>query len=136
MEVWALEAYGAAHTLQEMLTIKSDDVIGRSKAYESIIKNEPIQKPQIPASFYVLVRELQSLGLSVDMILQNKKLPEVIQEKKIERAAGEQKTPVKIVNKAKSERADEEATEILKGQEETPPQATQEEIAELEKGEK
>ena len=68
MEVWALEAYGAAHTLQEMLTIKSDDVIGRSKAYESIIKGEPIQKPQIPASFYVLVKELQSLGLNVEML--------------------------------------------------------------------
>jgi len=68
MEVWALEAYGASHMLQEMLTIKSDDVQGRSRAYESIIKNEPIQKPSIPASFMVLVRELQSLGLNVDMI--------------------------------------------------------------------
>jgi len=67
MEVWALEAYGAAHTLQEMLTIKSDDVYGRSKAYESIIKNEPIQKPSIPASFLVLVRELQSLGLNIEL---------------------------------------------------------------------
>jgi len=68
MEVWALEAYGAAHTLQEMLTIKSDDVVGRSKAYESIIKGEQIQKPQIPASFYVLLKELQSLGLNVEMM--------------------------------------------------------------------
>jgi len=72
MEVWALEAYGAAHTLQEMLTIKSDDVQGRSKAYESIIKGEPIQKPSIPESFHVLVRELQSLGLAVDIISDNK----------------------------------------------------------------
>jgi len=71
MEVWALEAYGAAHTLQEMLTIKSDDVIGRSKAYEAIIKGEPIQKPQIPASFFVLVRELQSIGLDVEMVYKN-----------------------------------------------------------------
>jgi DNA-directed RNA polymerase subunit beta len=68
MEVWALEAYGAAHTLQEMLTIKSDDVMGRAKAYESIIRNEPIEKPSVPASFNVLVRELQGLGLSPDMI--------------------------------------------------------------------
>ncbi len=68
MEVWALEAYGAAHSLQEMLTIKSDDVIGRAKAYEAIIKGEEIQKPQIPASFAVLVRELQSLGLNVEVI--------------------------------------------------------------------
>ncbi len=68
MEVWALEAYGAAHTLQEILTIKSDDVVGRSKAYEAIIKNEPIRGPRIPESFNVLVKELQSLGLAVDLI--------------------------------------------------------------------
>ncbi|MEK9166874.1 MAG: DNA-directed RNA polymerase subunit beta [Patescibacteria group bacterium] len=68
MEVWALEAYGAAHTLQEMLTIKSDDVYGRAKAYESIIKNETIRKPRTPESFNVLVKELQSLGLNVDLM--------------------------------------------------------------------
>ncbi|MBC7746550.1 DNA-directed RNA polymerase subunit beta [Pedobacter sp.] len=68
MEVWALEAYGAATTLQEMLTIKSDDVYGRAKAYESIIKNEPITGPKIPESFNVLVKELQGLGLRVDLI--------------------------------------------------------------------
>jgi DNA-directed RNA polymerase subunit beta len=65
MEVWALEAYGASHTLQEMLTIKSDDIYGRAKAYESIVKDELIKKPKTPESFNVLVRELQSLGLSV-----------------------------------------------------------------------
>lgn len=68
MEVWALEAYGAAHTLQEMLTIKSDDTVGRAKAYESIIRGEEIQKPSIPESFNVLVRELQGLGLEVKLI--------------------------------------------------------------------
>lgn len=68
MEVWALEAYGAANTLQEMLTIKSDDVYGRSKAYESIIKGEPIVGPKIPESFNVLVKELQGLGLKVDLV--------------------------------------------------------------------
>jgi DNA-directed RNA polymerase subunit beta len=68
MEVWALEAYGAANTLQEMLTLKSDDVYGRSKAYESIIKQEPIVGPKIPESFNVLVKELQGLGLRVDLI--------------------------------------------------------------------
>jgi DNA-directed RNA polymerase subunit beta len=68
MEVWALEAYGAAHTLQEMLTIKSDDVQGRVKAYEAIVKGEPIEDPSIPASFRVLVKELQSLGLSVEAV--------------------------------------------------------------------
>ena len=67
MEVWALEAYGAAHTLQEMLTIKSDDVYGRAKAYESIVKGEPIRKPHTPESFNVLVKELQSLGLNVQL---------------------------------------------------------------------
>ncbi len=70
MEVWALEAYGAAYTLQEMLTIKSDDVPGRSKAYESIIKGEPIRKVSIPESFNVLVRELKGLCLDVELILE------------------------------------------------------------------
>ncbi len=68
MEVWALEAYGAATTLQEMLTIKSDDVYGRSKAYESIIKQTPIVGPKVPESFNVLVKELQGLGLKVDLV--------------------------------------------------------------------
>ena len=71
MEVWALEAYGAAYTLQEMLTIKSDDVQGRVKTYEAIVKNEPIDEPGVPASFRVLVKELQSLGLAVEAITNN-----------------------------------------------------------------
>ena len=66
MEVWALEAYGAAYTLQEVLTIKSDDVQGRVSSYESIVKDEPIEEPSLPASFRVLVKELQSLGLAVE----------------------------------------------------------------------
>jgi DNA-directed RNA polymerase subunit beta len=65
MEVWALEAYGASYTLQEMLTIKSDDVIGRSRAYEAIVKGENLQRPGLPESFKVLVRELQSIGLDI-----------------------------------------------------------------------
>jgi DNA-directed RNA polymerase subunit beta len=72
MEVWALEAYGAAATLQEMLTIKSDDVYGRSKAYESIIKKTEIVGPKVPESFNVLVKELQGLGLKVDLVASNK----------------------------------------------------------------
>jgi DNA-directed RNA polymerase subunit beta len=68
MEVWALEAYGAAYTLQEMLTVKSDDVQGRVKAYEAIVKGEKIEEPGIPASFRVLVKELQSLGLAVEAV--------------------------------------------------------------------
>ena len=65
MEVWALEAYGAAYTLQEILTIKSDDVIGRVKTYEAIVKGENVPEPGVPESFKVLVKELQSLGLDV-----------------------------------------------------------------------
>ncbi|MDE2918565.1 MAG: DNA-directed RNA polymerase subunit beta [Chloroflexota bacterium] len=68
MEVWALEAYGAAHTLQEMLTVKSDDILGRVKTYEAIVKGETILEPGIPESFRVLVKELQSLGVSVDIL--------------------------------------------------------------------
>ncbi len=68
MEVWALEAYGAAYTLQEMLTIKSDDITGRVKTYEAIVKGEPIQSPGVPESFRVLVKELQSLALDVEVI--------------------------------------------------------------------
>ncbi|MGH7195904.1 MAG: DNA-directed RNA polymerase subunit beta [Candidatus Saccharimonadales bacterium] len=74
MEVWALESYGAATTLQEMLTIKSDDLYGRSKAYEAIIKKTPIVGPKIPESFNVLVKELQGLGLKVDLMDTNKLL--------------------------------------------------------------
>ena len=73
MEVWALEAYGAAHVLQEVLTIKSDDVFGRSAAYESIIRGEPIKKPSVPASFNVLLSELKSLGLNVELINKDEK---------------------------------------------------------------
>ncbi len=68
MEVWALEAYGAAYTLQEILTYKSDDVVGRVKTYESIVKGEPIQKPGVPESFRVLVKELQALGLDMRVL--------------------------------------------------------------------
>jgi len=68
MEVWALEGYGAAHTLQEMLTIKSDDVTGRVSAYEAIVRGQEFKNPNIPASFNVLVSELKSLGLNVDLI--------------------------------------------------------------------
>ena len=68
MEVWALEAYGASYTLQEILTVKSDDVVGRVKTYEAIIKGENIPEPGIPESFKVLLKELQSLGLDVRVL--------------------------------------------------------------------
>jgi DNA-directed RNA polymerase subunit beta len=67
MEVWALEAYGAAHTLQEILTVKSDDVNGRSRVYEAIVKGENLPEPGLPESFNVLVKELQALGISVTL---------------------------------------------------------------------
>lgn len=73
MEVWALEAYGAAYTLQEMLTVKSDDVVGRVKTYEAIVKGEPIQEAGVPESFKVLIKELQSLGLSVEVLTEDEK---------------------------------------------------------------
>ncbi len=71
MEVWALEAYGAAHTLQELLTVKSDDIVGRNRIYEAIVKGKNARAPGLPESFYVLVKELQSLGLSIDLIEEN-----------------------------------------------------------------
>ena len=76
MEVWAIEAYGAAHTLQEILTIKSDDVPGRSKAYESIIKGEPIRKVNVPESFNVLIRELKGLCLDVELLKEGTRIEE------------------------------------------------------------
>jgi DNA-directed RNA polymerase subunit beta len=84
MEVWALEAYGAASTLQEILTIKSDDILGRSKTYESIIKSEPINNLYIPESFNVLVRELKGLGLNVELLEGQKRISDI--DGKIEQA--------------------------------------------------
>jgi DNA-directed RNA polymerase subunit beta len=72
MEVWALEAYGAAHTLQEILTVKSDDVVGRVKTYESIVKGENIPEPGIPESFKVLIMEMRSLSLDVSILSEEK----------------------------------------------------------------
>ena len=71
MEVWALEAYGAAYTLQEILTVKSDDTVGRVKTYEAIVKGENLPKPGVPESFRVLMKELQSLGLDVSIMDEN-----------------------------------------------------------------
>jgi len=71
MEVWALEAYGAAYTLQEILTVKSDDIVGRVKTYESIVKGHNVPRPGVPESFKVLVKELQSLGLDIKVLDKN-----------------------------------------------------------------
>ena len=101
MEVWALEAYGAAYTLQEILTIKSDDVVGRSKAYESIVKGEAIQRPSIPESFNVLVKELEALGLKVDLL----KFSDVV--KVDEQAAVEQGVVEKVAIQSRADVVEE-----------------------------
>ena len=90
MEVWSLEAYGAAHNLQEMLTTKSDDVTGRAKTYEAIVKGEDILPPGVPESFKVLVKELQSLGLAVEVINEEEK---AIQAEKVREAPGAEMEP-------------------------------------------
>ena len=102
MEVWALEAYGASHTLQEILTIKSDDVPGRSKAYEAIIKGEKISKVNLPESFNVLVREMKGLCLDVELLAQTESgnyLPaeEVRELKRKEKEAGENDSEIGVV---------------------------------------
>ena len=79
MEVWALEAYGAAYTLQEILTVKSDDVVGRVKTYEAIIKGDNIPAPGIPESFKVLLKELQSLGLDVKVLREDQTEVEIVE---------------------------------------------------------
>jgi DNA-directed RNA polymerase subunit beta len=89
MEVWALEAYGAAYTLQEMLTVKSDDTVGRVKAYESIVKGENIPEPSIPESFKVLLKEIQSLALDANLISEEGAVPLEEEEDDLLRAAEE-----------------------------------------------
>jgi DNA-directed RNA polymerase subunit beta len=79
MEVWALEAYGAAYTLQEILTVKSDDVIGRVKTYEAIIKGDNIPDPGVPESFKVLLKELQSLGLDIKVLREDNTEVEIME---------------------------------------------------------
>ena len=85
MEVWALEAYGAAHILQEMLTVKSDDVTGRVKTYEAIVKGENILEPGVPESFKVLVKELQSLGLAIEILNEKEESIQFGKEESMER---------------------------------------------------
>ena len=115
MEVWALEAYGAAHNLQEVLTIKSDDVAGRAKTYEAIVKNEDIIQPGVPESFKVLVKELQSLGLAI----------EVINEEEVTPAEEAEETPKLEAEVAVSEGAEEtpklEAEVVVSGEAEEAP---------------
>ena len=93
MEVWALYAYGAAHVLQEILTVKSDDVVGRVKVYESIVKGKPINQAGVPESFRVLVKEFQALGLSVAMINDS---GETVDVKTLEEEDEKDPTPLSI----------------------------------------
>jgi DNA-directed RNA polymerase subunit beta len=79
MEVWALEAYGAAYTLQEILTVKSDDVVGRVKTYEAIIKGDNIPEPGVPESFKVLLKELQALGLDIRVLREDNTEVEIME---------------------------------------------------------
>jgi len=117
MEVWALEGYGASHTLQEMLTIKSDDVLGRSKTYEAIVKGEPIRKPNVPESFNVLVRELMSLGLSVEMIGGTAGVAEEAGEQMSLKAPERQRRPSKRREDRPAEAVKEPAKEAAKNKE-------------------
>ncbi|MFC2047178.1 DNA-directed RNA polymerase subunit beta [Chloroflexota bacterium] len=114
MEVWALEAYGAAHNLQEFLTIKSDDVTGRAKTYEAIVKNKDILQPGIPESFKVLVKELQSLGLAIEVITEE--VRETLAEENTEAPESEVKPEI-ITDSTEREIGEEEVapTEEIEG---------------------
>jgi DNA-directed RNA polymerase subunit beta len=119
MEVWALEAYGAAYTLQEMLTIKSDDTVGRVKAYEAIVKGENIAEPSIPESFKVLLKEMQSLALDVNVVSDDGARAEMGDEDDdLLRAAEELGIDLSGVRATDGQAADEsEDTEIEEGEE-------------------
>ena len=95
MEVWAIEGYGAACTLQEFLTVKSDDVTGRTKMYEAIIRGEPLAEPGIPESFKVLVKELQSLGVNVELLKANEVRAKAKNAKERERTRESRETAAK-----------------------------------------
>jgi DNA-directed RNA polymerase subunit beta len=114
MEVWALEAYGAAYTLQEMLTIKSDDTVGRVKAYESIVKSENIAEPSIPESFKVLLKEIQSLGLDVNLVADEGTVEMAEEDDELLRAAEELGIDLSGVRADGDGAADEQEEQIVK----------------------
>ena len=103
MEVWALYAYGAAHILQEVLTIKSDDVVGRVRVYEALVKGKPIPEPGVPESFRVLIKEFQALGLDIQIVSKDGSLKEI---KDLENAEDKDDTPVSIEEIGKHEEED------------------------------
>ncbi|TFG72082.1 MAG: DNA-directed RNA polymerase subunit beta, partial [Solirubrobacterales bacterium] len=111
MEVWALEAYGAAYTLQEMLTIKSDDTVGRVKAYEAIVKGENIPEPSIPESFKVLLKEMQALALDANLVTEEGAVGMEEEEDELLRAAEELGIDLSGVRAGDSEAADETVNE-------------------------
>jgi DNA-directed RNA polymerase subunit beta len=117
-----------------MLTIKSDDIIGRSKSYEAIIKGEAIQKPSIPASFYVLMRELQSLGLNIELITSTGEIVPAESEPRLNKvlpvAAGEDEEENEGEEVVVDEEEDAAVTELFSGQEENPPVAAEDEVME------
>src|SRR5918912_1104266 len=119
MEGWALEAYGAAYTLQEMLTIKSDDTVGRVKAYEAIVKGENIAEPSIPESFKVLLKEMQSLALDVNVVSEEGTRAEMGDEDDdLLRAAEELGIDLSGVRATDGQAADEsQDTEVEEGEE-------------------
>lgn len=142
MEVWALEAYGAATILQEMLTIKSDDVYGRAKAYESIIKQQPIEGPKLPEGFNVLVKELQGLGLKVDLLDhgESNDASDVIEE--TSREIEKEQDDSKIYEQHKEDTAvdmdnisDEAAAELMDGDEDDVEIITEEDDGSVDLGE-
>ena len=98
MEVWALEAYGASHVLQEILTYKSDDVVGRVKVYEALVKGQPLPKPGIPEAFRVLIKEFQALGLDISVINND---DETVSFDELERNADKDEDPIaeEVINK-------------------------------------
>ena len=104
MEVWALYAYGAAHILQEVLTVKSDDVVGRVRVYEALVKGKPIPSAGIPESFRVLIKEFQALGLDIQIISKDGELKDV---KQLEKEEDKDDTPVSIEEIGKNESDDE-----------------------------
>jgi len=130
MEVWTLEAYGAAYNLQEILTIKSDDVTGRAKTYEAIVKNEDILQPGVPESFKVLVKELQSLGLAIEVINEEEQLTlteEAKEAAKLEQEAETIAEPIEKEAKEEKPTLTEEAAQV-KAEPEATSESTEEEV--------
>ncbi|MFQ8602456.1 MAG: DNA-directed RNA polymerase subunit beta, partial [Anaerovoracaceae bacterium] len=120
MEVWALEAYGAAYTLQEILTVKSDDIVGRVKTYEAIVKGENIPEPGIPESFKVLIKEMQSLCLDVKVLTEDNEEIEIKEVSEIEDIpAIEDMVDVEVENDADDENEDDEDVVIVEEYDET-----------------